>query len=477
MAINSVRNNGNSQLYVNTALLGNATAGIMTFTAPVTGYIGIRFDYLLGNANLGAFSETILFNSVLSDADRQAINYNQNWYYTLGFAPCSITQASLSPNGTTDKALYACTQDGPWAYYYDPAHPLNILFGIAQDPGNTGANPTFTVDSINLTVTADPSTIYYSAKSGTEGIFAMGRYWNVYTRSTLASPVNIRFFYNPADTIVARNAALAFKTSSGASRMSNLLWFKTVGGPFTPDSLTATPTANIKGPKIILTPVYGTKDGINYAEFDGITSFSGGTGVYIVSNTMTTLPITIGSFNGRRANGTTLLSWTTGSESNSWRFEIERSADGGNWATIGQVAAAGYSSTALSYHFTDTVALQGGSSLYYRLRLEDKDGGYTYSGVVLVKSNDKAMVAPELGRITPNPFGSEIEITCTVPGTGPVDVLLRDMAGVTLIQRKYTANKGENVWRVTDLDGLAKGVYVVQVLQGGAMGIGKAIKL
>jgi len=478
MSINSVRNNGASQLYVNTALLGSASAAIMNFSTPVTGYIGVRFDYLSSNTGMpGAFSETILFNSVLSDADRQAINYNQNWYYSLGFDPCSSTQASLSPNGTTDKALYACTQDGPYAYYYDPAHPLKLLFGLAKDPGNTGSNPNFMVDSINLTTTTDPGSVYYSATSGAEGIFALGRYWNVYTRSTLTSPVNVRFFYNPADTVAARNAALAFKTSTGASMMSNLQWFKTVGVPFTPDSLTATPRATIKGQTILLTPVYGTKDGVNYAEFDGITSFSGGTGIYIVSNTLITLPIIVSSFTGRRVNGTTVLSWTTGSGSNTARFKIGRSADGSDWITIGQVAAVGNGSTALPYRFTDTVSLQEGNSLYYRLRLEDKDGAYTYSNVVLVKSDDHLVVTPQLSGIFPNPFGNEMEITGTVPVSGPVKVLLRDMAGVTLIQQQYTANKGNNTWRLTNLSGLAKGIYIVQVLQGGTVGIGKAIKL
>jgi len=477
MAINSVRNSGASQLYINTILQGTNTTVPGAFSSPVTGYIGVRFDFNLGNDGPGAFSETILFNTVLSDADRQAINYNQNWYYTLGFYPCSSTQAKLSPNGTTTKTLYACTQDGPWAYYYDPAHPLNLLFGLAKDPGSTNANPAFTVDSINLTVTANPSTIYYSATSGMEGIFALGRYWNVYTRSTLANPVNVRFFYDPADTVAARNAALAFKSSTGASKISSLQWFKTIGGPFTPDSLTAMPTANVKGPKIILTPIYGTKDGVNYAEFDGIASFSGGTGIYIVSNTFTTLPVIIDPFTARRTNGTTVLSWTTRSESNSKQFEIERSTDGTAWTNIGETPAAGNSTTPLSYQFADPVPLQQGNTLHYRLKLEDKDGKYTYSGVVVVASYDGLMIPQPLCTIAPNPMGNELEITCTVPASGPVEVLLRDMAGVTLIHRNYTANKGSNVWKLTDLNGLAQGMYVVQVLQGVALGISKAIKL
>ena len=477
-SINSVRNNGASQLYVNTALLGSTASTILPFSAPVIGYVGVRLDYATGNSSgAGAFSETILFNSVLPDSDRQAINYNENWYYSLGFAPCSSTRAALSPNGTTTKGLYACTLAPQWAYYYDPAHPLNLLFGISKDPGNTGANPSFVADSVNLTTTSDPETSTIAYLAATDGIFALGRYWNVYTHTPLTSPVNIRFFYNPTDTLLIYNSALSYKNIFSLSNMSSLQWFKTIGDPFAYDSLTATPTATIKGPFVNLTPVYGTMNGINYAEFDGVTSFSGGTGVYIVSNGMVTLPNIFGPFTGRRVNGTTVLSWTTELESNSWRFEIQRSTDGSSWTNIGQVPAAGNSSSPLSYQFIDTVPLQGGNSLYYRLALESKDGSYTYSGVILLSSSDNAMPAPQISRIVPDPFGSEMEITCTAPASGPAEVLIRDITGVTVVHQQFTATKGENVWWLRNLNGLAQGVYIVQVRQAGTVGVAKAIKL
>ena len=482
MSINSVRNNGASQLYINTALLGSTPGNILPFPAQVTGYIGIRFDYTMttGGPNLGAFSETILFNSVLSDADRQAINYNENWYYSLGFDVCSSTVTSLSPNATTTptlttQALYACMQDASWAYYYDPANPLKLLFGIAKDPGNTSANAPFVADSINLTVFQDPAKNVFAAISGTEAMAALGRYWNVYSHTPLTSPVNVRFFYSPADTMAARKLAQDYKNAVGASMMSNLLWFKTVGVPFTPDSLIATPKAGIRGQTLTLTPVYGTtKDGINYVEFDGITSFSGGTGVYIVSNTVSTLPIIIGSFSGRRVNETTALSWTTETESNSERFEIERSADGSTWTKIGQVTAAGNSSTVLYYHFTDPASLNEGNRLYYRLKLVDNDGRNTYSGVVLIKMDDNTVL--QLSRIAPNPFTNNIEVTCTVPVSGRVEVLLQNMTGVTLVRREYIAKKGDNVLKLTDCNQLAQGTYIMRVVQGGAVAFGKVIK-
>ena len=476
MSINSVRTNGACQLYVNTTLLGSATASITNFTSPVMGYIGVRFDYVEGNAQSGAFSETILFNSVLSAADRQSINYNENWYYSLGFDVCSSTQASLCPNGTTTNALYACTQDGPWTYYYNPAHPLNLLFGIAADPNSVGANPTFVVDSIGLTATTNPTTVDYSATSGTNGIFALGRYWNVYTHTPLTSPVNVRFFYNPADTIAALDSALAFKSAMGASTISNLQWFKTVGGLFNPDSLTATPTPGIKGPILALTPVYGTKNGINYAEFDGVPSFSGGTGVYIVSNTLTVLHIVINPFTGVPVNNTVLLNWTTQSEFNSLLFDIERSNDGKTWTTIGQVNAAGSSGNATSYSFTDISPLSYPNNNYYRLKLVYKNGQYVYSDVVAASIYNNPVTAPQLYKVVPNPFESDLEIIGIVPDSGPVEIQLLDMTGTILMHQGYTANKGENVFTLTNLNRLSQGVYIVVVMQEGVVGVGKVVK-
>jgi len=81
MAMSSIRDNGASKLYVNEVLKGTNTNGIGAFGSPLTGMIGVRNDF--GGAAPGAFSETILFNSVLSDADRQAIDGNQIKYYTL----------------------------------------------------------------------------------------------------------------------------------------------------------------------------------------------------------------------------------------------------------------------------------------------------------------------------------------------------------------------------------------------------------
>ncbi|OQP57198.1 hypothetical protein A3860_11600 [Niastella vici] len=90
-----------------------------------------------------------------------------------------------------------------------------------------------------------------------------------------------------------------------------------------------------------------------------------------------------------------------------------------------------------------------------------------------IKLNDNT---PQVIRIVPNPVENEAVIGCIVPVSGPVEVQLRDMTGIMMIHRTFTAKKGENVLRLTNLNGVPRGTYIMRLVQGEAVGIGKVIK-
>jgi hypothetical protein len=69
-----------------------------------------------------------------------------------------------------------------------------------------------------------------------------------------------------------------------------------------------------------------------------------------------------------------------------------------------------------------------------------------------------------------------MEITCTIPNDGPVEVQVQDMTGATLLRQEYTATRGNNTFSLTNLNNLAKGTYVVLVIQDRIVGIGKVLK-
>ncbi|TYZ07070.1 hypothetical protein FY528_16310 [Hymenobacter lutimineralis] len=73
------------------------------------------------------------------------------------------------------------------------------------------------------------------------------------------------------------------------------------------------------------------------------------------------------------------LSWATSSETGSAYFVVQRSFDGGaTFSKLGQVTAAGTSTTLTSYAFTDKTTRQDG---YYRLQMVDAGGKSTFSPV------------------------------------------------------------------------------------------------
>lgn len=92
------------------------------------------------------------------------------------------------------------------------------------------------------------------------------------------------------------------------------------------------------------------------------------------------LPITLSEFVVTKNNCTANLNWKTSSESNSDRFEIEVSTGNNPAYTVAStVVAAGSSSTTKTYQFSYT--MQSGQVYYFRLKMIDKDGSFTYSNI------------------------------------------------------------------------------------------------
>ena len=128
----------------------------------------------------------------------------------------------------------------------------------------------------------------------------------------------------------------------------------------------------------------------------------------------TPLPVELSAFTATAAGPAAVrLAWTTASEKNSDRFEVERSADGTAFDRLGTVAAAGSSSAPLAYAYLDERLPAGAATLYYRLRQVDVDGTFSYSPVRSVARSGPAGLA-----LFPNPVhGVAATLTGALPGT------------------------------------------------------------
>ncbi|MBE9461793.1 Ig-like domain-containing protein [Dyadobacter subterraneus] len=98
-----------------------------------------------------------------------------------------------------------------------------------------------------------------------------------------------------------------------------------------------------------------------------------------VTINVTPLPVTLTVFTAAKEGNSAMLNWETTMETNSDRFEIERSQDGKSWLNIGTKYANGESSTTIKYSFSDANPTAGEN--LYRLKMIDKDQTFAYSRI------------------------------------------------------------------------------------------------
>jgi hypothetical protein len=106
------------------------------------------------------------------------------------------------------------------------------------------------------------------------------------------------------------------------------------------------------------------------------------------------LPITLATFEGRLSDKGVVLEWTTLSELNFDRFDVENSSTGKEFTKIGSVQGHGTTNISHDYSFEDTMPFDGVN--YYRLKSVDLDGAFELSKIVAVSftSDDKILVSP-----------------------------------------------------------------------------------
>lgn len=188
-------------------------------------------------------------------------------------------------------------------------------------------------------------------------------------------------------------------------------------------------------------------------------SYQGGTSVQgsftIIASATNTIPITLDFFTAQRTGNINVLSWRTAQEINSNYFVIERSYDGRNYFSIGQVTAAGNSSTASSYVFTDINPMRGVN--YYRLRLVDRDNSNKYSVVRSVRNEGVADIA-----IYPNPVNDQLKVVINADNPGQGSFAISDISGKTIYTRTVSITRGSNVLPV-NTSAFAAGAYIIKV--------------
>ncbi|MGG7663359.1 T9SS type A sorting domain-containing protein [Dyadobacter sp. BHUBP1] len=161
------------------------------------------------------------------------------------------------------------------------------------------------------------------------------------------------------------------------------------------------------------------------------------------------LPVTLVSFKALSEGQTAALSWTTSEETNSDRFDVERSQNGKNWVKIGSLSSHKESKVNQYYSFADAAPLRGDN--YYRLKMVDRDETFAYSHIEHLNFDGIALVYP-------NPVSASQNLTFNVGDWSKVSqVKVVNAAGKVVFEASNALLSGLNARN------LVAGAYVVQV--------------
>ena len=135
------------------------------------------------------------------------------------------------------------------------------------------------------------------------------------------------------------------------------------------------------GASWVLNGTAGTNAGTNNAPVvlrNGMSNFS----QFAIGFNTGTLPLTLLSLTGTATNSGILLQWKTSNEINTAFFDIEKSTDGIDFNAMGKVYASSINSVENTYRYLEKNLPNG--IYYFRLKMVDKDGRFTYSPVISV---------------------------------------------------------------------------------------------
>lgn len=196
----------------------------------------------------------------------------------------------------------------------------------------------------------------------------------------------------------------------------------------------------------------GNISGFGEAENGTLYAVSLNGGIYKVDVTVV-LPLNLLAFSGQKQPGYNELKWTVAGTLQTRRFIIEYSSNGTSWQPAGEVPAQQQADTR-EYSFRHNISMSG--KLFYRLQIEDMNGGITYSPVITLSNAEDNTV-----QIFPTVIHDrQLRIRAAVPVTA---IRITNGNGQTVFSKTLNGQQG---YFTVSLPEISKGIYLAQVFTG-----------
>jgi hypothetical protein len=182
------------------------------------------------------------------------------------------------------------------------------------------------------------------------------------------------------------------------------------------------------------------------------------------------LPVTFNSFTAVNRGNYNTLTWVTSQESDLSHYEVERSTDGFHFQKIQQVTARN-SAVETTYRTDDNLGNNPLPVYYYRIKSVNRDGGYVYTEVAVIRLSRKGKF-----EVLGNPFTHSINVRYTVPETGNLVISLFDMNGRLVRREQLVARTGTATFQVSNVSSVPPGMYLLNFDMNNTMTSIKVLK-
>jgi hypothetical protein len=175
----------------------------------------------------------------------------------------------------------------------------------------------------------------------------------------------------------------------------------------------------------------------------------------LVQDNFISLPVQLLNFTGQLTNNIAQLSWKADRGNNFEKFEIERSFDGKTYSRIETIL---FNNLINDYHLTDNTSALQSKLIFYRLKMIDADGKFTYSKVIVFRINP----IENSFTIYPNPARTEVFVSLMTDKNQSLRVKVLDISGKIVSEQRKEIQKGTNVFPV-NISNLKAGNYLLQI--------------
>jgi hypothetical protein len=172
---------------------------------------------------------------------------------------------------------------------------------------------------------------------------------------------------------------------------------------------------------------------------------------------VSTLPVVFGNFSASVRKNTAVLNWQTSQEFNAEKFVIEKSRDGQNWLSIGEVRASGNSTITRNYEAIDENPF---AVNYYRIRQVDFDGNATYTKVVLLSLDISNAIT---AKVYPNPTSNRASLSVNINSAQAGGIKIYNSNGILMQALDVNLNAGLNTIELPSASSWARGIYLIVV--------------